>query len=103
MKAHPAVFPFDTGLPVRVCKVLAVSRSSHYYWLAQRPTKRTKENEAILVMISDSFTASDKRYGSPKIAPATRSDRGVQHACHAFTPSVLRLYLPLNKVQVVNK
>ena len=50
-----------------MCKVLNVSRSGYYYWLAQRPTNRAKENEAILELISGSLTASKGRYGSPKI------------------------------------
>jgi transposase InsO family protein len=50
-----------------MCKILNVSRSGYYYWLAKRPTKRAKENEAITALISSSFIASKKRYGSPKI------------------------------------
>ena len=42
IKAHQGEFPVET-----MCKVLKVSRSGYYYWLAQRPTKRAKENETI--------------------------------------------------------
>ena len=58
MKAHHAVFPVETGPPVRMCKVLNVSRSGYYYWLEQRPTKREKENATILKLINFSFTIS---------------------------------------------
>nr|WP_168207810.1 transposase [Spirosoma sp. KCTC 42546] len=57
IKAHQREFPVETGPPVRICKVLLVSRSSYYYWLAQRPTKRASENEAITQLISSLFTS----------------------------------------------
>ena len=44
-----------------------MSRSSYYYWLADRPSKRATENGSILVLIKASFTASKGRYGSPRI------------------------------------
>ena len=56
-----------------MCKVLNVSRSGYYYWLAQRPTNRAKENETILELISGSLTASKGRYGSPKITQDLRA------------------------------
>ena len=67
IKAHQTQFPVEIGPPKRMCQVLNVSRSGYYYWLAKRPTKRAKENEAITALISSSFTASKKRYGSPRI------------------------------------
>ncbi|WP_354004281.1 IS3 family transposase [Spirosoma liriopis] len=48
-----------------MCKVLHVSRSG-YYWLAQRPTERARDNEAITQLTSSLFTASKGRYRSPK-------------------------------------
>jgi putative transposase len=50
-----------------MCKVMSVSRSGYYYWLADRPSKRAIENKSILILIKTSFTASKGRYGSPRI------------------------------------
>lgn len=81
-----------------MCKVLNVSCSSYYYWSAQRPTKRTKENEAILIMITDSFTVSEKRYGSPKITQDLRA-QGV----NVSRPRVARLMKKANLKSVIQK
>jgi putative transposase len=81
-----------------MCKVLQVSRSGYYYWLARRPTKRTKENETILVLISDSFTASKKRYGSPKITQDLRA-QGIK----VSRPRVARLMKKANLKSVIQK
>lgn len=56
-----------------MCRVLNVSRSGYYYLLAQRPTKRASENQAITQVISTLFTASKGRYGSPKITQDFRA------------------------------
>ncbi|MVM30451.1 IS3 family transposase [Spirosoma sp. HMF4905] len=81
-----------------MCKVLQVSRSNYYFWLAQRPTKRTTENDTILAMISDSFTASEKRYGSPKITQDLRA-QGVT----VSRPRVARLMKQANLKSVIQK
>ena len=98
MKAHQAVFPVETGPPVRMCKVLNVSRSGYYYWLAQRPSKRAKENEAILKLINTSFTSSKGRYGSPKI---TR-DLAAQ-GVNVSRPRVARLIKKANLKSIIQK
>ena len=81
-----------------MCRVLNVSRSGYYYWLAQRPTKRTKENETLIVLISNSFTASKKRYGSPKITQELRA-KGIK----VSRPRVARLMRKANLKSVIQK
>ena len=81
-----------------MCRVLNVSRSGYYFWLAQRPTKRTKENETLIVLISDSFTASKKRYGSPKITWELRA-KGIK----VSRPRVARLMRKANLKSVIQK
>lgn len=81
-----------------MCKVLQVSRSGYYYWLAQRPTKRAKENETILELISDSLTVSKGRYGSPKITQDLRA-QGV----NVSRPRVARLMKQANLKSIIQK
>lgn len=81
-----------------MCKVLLVSRSSYYYWLAQRPSKRASENEAITQLISSLFTASKGRYGSPKITRDLKA-RGVK----VSRPRVARLMKQANLRSVIQK
>ena len=81
-----------------MCKVLNVSRSGYYYWLTQRPTNRTKENETILELISDSLTASKGRYGSPKITQDLRA-QGV----NVSRPRVARLMKQANLKSIIQK
>lgn len=81
-----------------MCKVLKVSRSGYYYWLAQRPAKRAKENETLIVLISDLFTASKKRYGSPKITRELRA-KGIK----VSRPRVARLMNKANLKSIVQK
>ena len=79
-------------------KVLNVSRSSYYYWSGQRPTKRSKENEAILKLINISFTSSKGRYGSPKITHDLAA-QGVS----VSRPRVARLMKKANLKRVIQK
>lgn len=81
-----------------MCKALNVSRSSYYYWLGQSPSKRAKENEAILESINTSFTSSKGRYGSPKI---TR-DLAAQGVSVSW-PRVARLMKKANLKSVIQK
>lgn len=56
-----------------MCKVLRVSKSGYYHWLHAEPSKRCKENQTLLVDITDVFVASKKTYGSPRITTELRS------------------------------
>jgi putative transposase len=81
-----------------MCKVLQVSRSGYYYWLAQRSTKRATENEAITQVISSLFTASKGRYGSPKITQDLKA-QGIKIS----RPRVARLMKQANLKSVIQK
>ncbi len=62
IKAHRTEFPVEM-----MCKVLKVSRSSYYFWLEERPSKRDQDNKIIIDRIKVSFLDSKGRYGSPRI------------------------------------
>lgn len=81
-----------------MCRVLNVSRSGYYYWLAQRPSKWAKENETILKLINSSLTASKGRYGSPKITQDLRA-QGV----NVSRPRVARLMQQANLKSIIQK
>lgn len=49
----------------KMCTVLGVSKSGYYHWLHVEPSKRWKENQALLMDTTDVFVSSHKTYGSP--------------------------------------
>jgi len=51
----------------RMCRVLGVSPSGYYAWLIRPPSKRSIENSRLLTLIQESYQASGKVYGSPRI------------------------------------
>lgn len=51
-----------------MCKVLQVSRSSYYYWLTKKPSKRFIRRLEIGIAIKKVYDWSKGRYGSPRIA-----------------------------------
>jgi transposase InsO family protein len=53
-----------------LCEVLGVSRSGYYAWRQRRaqPCARAQENEDLLRQIRATFLATDRRYGSPRLA-----------------------------------
>jgi transposase InsO family protein len=53
-----------------LCQTLAVSRSGYYAWRQrqQQPSARARENQALLGQIRQTFVATERRYGSPRIA-----------------------------------
>ncbi|CAN5376444.1 hypothetical protein BH09BAC4_BH09BAC4_30750 [soil metagenome] len=81
-----------------MCKVLHVSRSGYYYWLAQRPTERDSENQAITQLIRSLFTASKGRYGCPKITRDLKA-QGV----NVSRPRVARLMKQANLRSIIQK
>jgi putative transposase len=50
-----------------MCRVLGVSASGFYDWFERPQSKRGQANAQLLVRIRDSFAASDRTYGSPRI------------------------------------
>jgi putative transposase len=59
---HRRVWPTRT-----MCRVLGVSASGFYDWFERPQSKRGQANAQLLVRIRDSFAASDRTYGSPRI------------------------------------
>lgn len=49
------------------CRVLEVSRSGYYGWLASGESDRTRSNRRLLVAIRASYRASGDTYGSPRV------------------------------------
>ena len=81
MKDYQGMFSVE-----KMCKVLKVSRSGYYNWLARKPSARQIDNQDILQLIREIHKESKGRYGSPKI---TRElcKRGIQ----VSRPRVARL------------
>ncbi len=51
----------------RMRRVLGVSRSGYYGWKKRPESRRTKENERLLLLIRESYRKSNGNYGSPRI------------------------------------
>jgi len=60
-----------------MCECFAISRSSYYDWLSRKPSNRSLENEELTIKISEIYTISKCRYGSPKITRVLR-DKGIK-------------------------
>jgi len=57
-----------TVWPVRVmCRVMTVSASGYYDWAARSPSQRSQTNAHLTTRIRESFAASDRTYGSPRV------------------------------------
>jgi transposase InsO family protein len=50
-----------------MCRILKVSVSGYYKWKHRVPTEREKYNEYLVNEISQVYSKSKKRYGSPRI------------------------------------
>lgn len=50
-----------------MCRVLQVARSGFYQWVQKPMSDRALEDQRLLVLIRDSYTASGKVYGSPRV------------------------------------
>jgi putative transposase len=66
---------------VRMCAVLRVSASGYYAWRKRRPSRRARENEALLGTIREVHEASRGAYGAFKTWRALR-DRGLRCGRH---------------------
>lgn len=53
---------------------MQVSRSGFYYWNTKLLSNRSKQNNVILLSIIQSFNASRRRYGSPRIYKDLKAD-----------------------------
>jgi len=72
VKANQAEYRVAT-----MCRVLEVSRSGFYAWLARGPSKRAQANAALLQTIEKVPEESDGTYGAPRMH-AELPDRGLQ-------------------------
>jgi putative transposase len=59
---HRAVWPVAW-----MCAALGVSRSGFHAWLTRQPSRRTRDDEAILSKAHASFVASDRTYGARRV------------------------------------
>lgn len=50
-----------------MCRVMEVSASGFYEWLGRSPSCRQRENLRLTGRIRESFEASDRTYGSPRV------------------------------------
>lgn len=50
-----------------LCQALGVSRSGFYEWHGRSPSARERANERLTGRIRESFEASDRTYGSPRV------------------------------------
>jgi putative transposase len=62
MKAHRAAHSIAT-----LCRVLGVSASGYYAWVARRPSHRATQDAELLEQIRDFHRASRGTYGTPRI------------------------------------
>jgi putative transposase len=62
MKAHQAAHSIPT-----LCRVLGVSASGYYAWVARRPSRRATKDAELLEQIRDFHRASRGTYGTPRI------------------------------------
>jgi putative transposase len=53
--------------------MLGISRSSYYSFTVRKQSKRSKENELLLMKIKTVFAGSRSRYGSPRITAALKA------------------------------
>lgn len=59
---HRSIWPITW-----MCQVLGVSNSGFHAWRIRPPCARALANERLLGLIRQSFVASDKTYGSPRV------------------------------------
>lgn len=50
-----------------MCRVLRASRSGYYAWVQKPLSDRATEDQRLLVLIRDSYTASSGVYGAPRV------------------------------------
>jgi transposase InsO family protein len=59
------------------CEALRVSRSGYYRWRQAEPSRRAKENAALVEQTREVFEANKSRYGSPRVTRELRQ-RGLK-------------------------
>jgi len=56
----------------RLCTLLGVSRSGYYAWKSRRPSRRQREDAALLARIRAEFETSHRSYGRPRMVEELR-------------------------------
>ena len=64
----------DTWSVQALCRVLGISTAGYYAWRSRPDSKRTVEDQALLVDIRQAHADSGGRYGSPRVHAALRAD-----------------------------
>ena len=59
---HRSVWPVSV-----MCRVMTVSASGYYDWAARASSQRSQTNAHLTTRIRESFAASDRTYGSPRV------------------------------------
>lgn len=62
MSENQAVYPIAT-----MCRLLGVSTSGYYAWAKRRPSRRARDDAALLAEIRTAHAASHGTYGAPRI------------------------------------
>jgi putative transposase len=63
-----------TSFPVHLmCRMLEVSRSGYYGWRDRPPSKRSRENAALVEKVREIHQRSRETYGSPRVHAELRS------------------------------
>jgi putative transposase len=73
-----------------MCRVLGVSKSGFYKWLAAEPSPRAKRSERIRATVRDIHEQSRQIYGSYKIAEVMQADDDLETACRNTVASAMR-------------
>lgn len=82
MAEHRHQFPI-----LKMSRVFKVSTSGYYRWLKAKPSRRCKQNQALLKLITKYWKASNYSYGSPRIHKALLREGELQ----ASRPRIARL------------
>jgi transposase InsO family protein len=92
VKKHADIWPVKLQ-----CKVLGVSASGYYAWLKRQPSKRAVANQNLLGDICRIHWDSHKRYGSPRVHAALRSEG------HRIGRRRVEKLMRLNNLQAITK
>ena len=62
VKSHQTCWPV-----MLMCRVLAVSRSGYYHWLARPESQQAQRRRRVAKLIQIAHAESRKTYGSPRV------------------------------------
>ena len=74
MRLYKLIDAEKASYPISVlCRVLGVSRSGYYDWKDRAPSKRDRQDQALIGKISEIHQRSRETYGSPRVHAELRS------------------------------